>query len=84
MVSIATAIRNAFYDVNSVEFMQIVVPYGGTATLTGRYTNLLQAEQGLPMFPFSITVVGVPEPSTLVLLVLSGLCFLGFRMRKNP
>ena len=73
------ALCNPIDNLYSIEFMQIVVPQGGEATLTGLYTNTWATSRRIPMVPFSITVVGVPEPSTLVLLVLSGLCFLGTR-----
>ena len=74
------AIKNPPEDLNSVEFMQIVVPHGGTATLTGLYTNTWYAERALPMIPFTITV---PEPSTMALLLLSCLCLAGIRLRKK-
>ena len=50
------AIRNPVEGLDCVEFMQIVVPHGATATLTGYYTNPWYAERALPMIPFSITV----------------------------
>lgn len=70
------AIRNPIEGLKSVEFMRVVVPHGQKATLTGYYTNIELASAALPMVPFTITI---PEPSTLALLLLGGLCLIASR-----
>ena len=67
------AINNAPSTLTSIEFLQVVVPAGGSAVVKGLYTNATAANAGTPMVPFEFSV---PEPSTIVMLVLGALCLL--------
>ena len=64
------------------EFMQVVIATGTEVTLTGNYGNVMMIENDQDLPSFSITV-GVPEPSTILLCAIAGLCFIGIRRRRN-
>ena len=102
------AICNPLTDLSHIEFAQVVLPMGGTCTITGFCTNpfaasaaeamiayeiqvgevtqvnasprLRLAMAGVPVFDEVVSVV--PEPSTVAMLILGGLCLVGARRRK--
>lgn len=76
------AIKNPPVGLNMIEFAQVVIPMDGLATVSGLYTNPVDAQAQVAMVPFSFTVA-VPEPSTIVMLVLGALCLVGARLRRK-
>lgn len=78
------AVKNPMAGLNDMEFIQLVLPVDATVTLSGRYTNPVIAGAGGAMLPFSVTFTAeVPEPSTIIMLVLGALCLVGFRFRRK-
>ena len=74
------AVNNAIDNLNQIDFVQVCIPAGTSALVTGLYTNTVDADAGVAMVPFEFTV-GIPEPSTIVMLVLGALCLLGIRRK---
>ena len=74
------AINNPIAGLSQIDFVQVCLPVGQKATVAGLYTNEIDANNKVPMVPFSF-IVGVPEPSTIVMLVLGALCLLGIRRK---
>lgn len=58
------------------DFMQVVLPAGGGPVIVSGYIA------GTPDDILWSQSVGVPEPSTILMLVVGGLCFLAVRFRK--
>lgn len=101
------AICDAPQDLSHIEFVQVVMPYGGACTITGRCTNPYAAGEAKPMIDYEIQVgnvislsnppsmklfmageevydsTAVPEPSTIVMLILGGLFLVGVRLRRK-
>ena len=69
-------------NLKSIEFMQIVIAAGTQVTLTGNYATMLMCETGFELPAFSITV-GVPEPSSVVLIVIGSFWFFGGSIPKE-
>ena len=83
------AINNPVAGLNRIDFLQICLPVGGYALVTGLYTNETDANNQVPMVPFSFPPGALtppwyqPEPGTVVLLICGGLCLAGIRPRRK-
>ena len=76
------AIQNPTAGLNDVMFMQVCVAEADlpNVVIHGKYTNPTVAGAGGAMMPFEINFV--PEPSTIIMLVMGALCLVGLRRRK--
>jgi hypothetical protein len=67
----------------------LLVPDGTlvpVAELSGAYTNKPAADLSLPLVNFGFAIGAtepVPEPSTIIMIVLGALCLVGARLRRK-
>ena len=79
--STMVAIKAPVPNLNMVDFIQVCVPTGSDAIITGSYSNANRYVEGLPSLPFTVHLV--PEPSTIVMFVMGLLCLVGYRLRRK-